>query len=53
MLIVDNSSYDNADLMDQIEKQIYKHLNTPIQNPLGKRWLKDNDPRNRNRNQPA
>jgi len=53
MLIVDNSSYDNADLMDQIEKQIYKHLNTPIQNPLGKRWLKDNDPRNRNRNQPT
>lgn len=53
MLIVDNSSYDNADLMDQIEKQIYKHLNTPVQNPLGKRWLKDNDPRNRNRNQPA
>lgn len=53
MLIVDNSSYDNMDLLDQIEKQINKHLNTPVQNPLGKRWLKDNDPRSRNKNMPA
>jgi len=53
MLIVDNSSYENTDLLDQIEKQINRHLNTPVQNPLGKRWLKDNDPRNRDKNQPA
>jgi len=52
MLIVDNSSYDNMNILDQVEKQINKHLNTPIQNPLGKRWLKDNDPKNRDRNKP-
>ena len=52
MLIVDNSSTD-GELLDQIEKQVIRHLNTPVQNPLGKRWLKDNDPKNRNRNQPA
>ena len=49
MLIVDNSSTD-GELLDQIEKQVIRHLNTPVQNPLGKRWLKDNDPKNRNRN---
>jgi predicted kinase len=52
MLIVDNSSTD-SELLNQIEKQVSRHLNTPVQNPLGKRWLKDNDPKNRNRNQPA
>ena len=52
MLIVDNSSTD-GELLDQIEKQVIRHLNTPVQNPLGKRWLKDNDPKNRNRNQPS
>lgn len=44
MLIVDNSSYDNMNILDQVEKQITRHLNTPIQNPLGKRWIKENDP---------
>lgn len=53
MLIVDNSSYDNQDLLNDIEKQINRHLRTPVQNPLGKRWLKDNDPKNRERNKPA
>jgi predicted kinase len=53
MLIVDNSSYSNEEIIDQIERQIYRHLSTQIQNPLGKRWLRDNDPRNRDRNKPA
>lgn len=42
MLIVDNSSYDNQDLLNQIEKQIARHLRTPIQNPIGKQWIKEN-----------
>lgn len=53
MLIVDNSSYDNKDLLTQIEKEIKKHLRTPVQNPLGKRWIKDNTGENRFKNQPA
>jgi len=53
MLIVDNSSYDNKNVLDQVEKQIIKHLNTSVKNPLGKRWLKDNDPKNRSKNKPA
>lgn len=53
MLIVDNSSYDNQDLLNSIEKQINKQLKTPVQNPLGKRWLNDNSPANRDRNKPA
>jgi predicted kinase len=40
MLIVDNSAY-GEDLLDQAEKQINKNLSTPIQNPLGKRWIQE------------
>ena len=40
MLIVDNSAY-GEDLLDQAEKQINKNLGTPIQNPLGKRWIQE------------
>jgi len=53
MIIVDNSSYDNADLLDQIEKEIARRINAPVSNPLGKRWLSDNSPANKNRNKPA
>ena len=53
MLIVDNSSYDNKDLLTQIEKEIKKHLRTPVQNPLGKRWIKDNTGDNRFKNRPS
>ena len=53
MIIVDNSSYDNAELLDQIEKEINKRLKKPVQNPIGKHWLKANDPKNRDRNKPA
>ena len=41
MLIVDNSSYNNKDIIRLSEKEIEKHLKTPIQNPLGKRWIQD------------
>jgi cytidylate kinase len=53
MIIVDNSSYDNDDLLDQIEKEINKRLRKPVQNPIGKHWLRANDPKNRDRNKPA
>ena len=52
MLIVDNSTSDSA-VLKQIEKQINRHLRTPVQNPLGKRWIKDNTGENRFRNQPS
>ena len=41
MLIVDNSSYNNKDIIHLSEKEIEKHLKTPIQNPLGKKWIQD------------
>jgi len=40
MLIVDNSEY-GGNILQQIEKQVSKHLNKPIKNPLGKRWIQD------------
>jgi len=52
MLIVDNSEY-GGDVLSQVEKQIAKHLRTPVQNPLGKRWIKDNTGEMRYKNQPS
>ena len=40
MLIVDNSEY-GGDILAQVEKQISKHINKPVENPLGKRWIND------------
>ena len=40
MLIVDNSEY-GGDILTQVEKQISKHINKPVENPLGKRWIND------------
>ena len=40
MLIVDNSEY-GGDILTQVEKQIGKHMATPIENPLGKLWIKE------------
>jgi len=40
MLIVDNSEY-GGDVLTQVEKQISKHINKPVKNPLGKRWIND------------
>lgn len=45
MLIVDNSSYDNKDIINKVEKEINKHLKTSIENPLGRVWLRENDPK--------
>lgn len=41
MLIVDNSSYNNKEIIHLSEKEIEKHLKTPIQNPLGRIWIQD------------
>jgi predicted kinase len=40
MLIIDNSA-DGESVLEQAEKVIDKNLNTPVQNPLGKRWIQD------------
>lgn len=40
MLIVDNSVYGD-DILDQIEAEIKKHMSKPVQNPLGKIWIKE------------
>ena len=40
MLIVDNSEF-GGDVLSQIEKQVSHHLNTPVENPLGKLWIKE------------
>lgn len=54
MLIVDNSSYDNKDLLDRIEKEINKKIKTPVQNPIGKKWIKENtQPYAKSKNRPA
>lgn len=52
MLIVDNSSYDNEDILDQIEKAVMSRMNKPVKNPIGKKWMQENSPQNRKRNQP-
>ena len=49
MIIVDNNATDSEEsVLDQIEKQISRRLNRPISNPLGKRWIEDNTPGQRN-----
>lgn len=40
MLIVDNSEF-GGDVLNQVEKQIAKHINSAIQNPLGKLWIQE------------
>lgn len=40
MLIVDNSVFGD-DILDQIESEIARQMNQPVQNPLGKIWIKD------------
>lgn len=45
MLIVDNNTDSGKEALTSVEKMINQRLNTPVQNPLGKIWLKDNDPR--------
>ena len=40
MLIVDNSVFGD-DILDQVESEIARQMNTPVQNPLGKIWIRD------------
>ncbi len=41
MVIVDNTSYDKpADIKKKIQSRINKFLKKPIQNPIGKAWIK-------------
>lgn len=47
MFIIDNSEYDNDETLRAIEKIIMKEVKKPVKNPVGKRWLKENDPRNK------
>jgi predicted kinase len=52
MLIVDNSTYDNKQVIDKVEREINKLLRNQVENPLGKIWLRENDPKNARFNQP-
>lgn len=45
MIIIDNSG-SNEEALKMAEKMISQKLNDPVQNPLGKIWLKENDPTN-------
>lgn len=47
VFIVDNSEYGETETLDQIEKIIRREMGKPVQNPIGKAWLKANDPKNR------
>lgn len=42
IIVIDNSSYDNADILRKVEKEIKRKLNKPVKNPVGKGWIKDN-----------
>ena len=54
LIIVDNSSYDNDQLLDQIEKEINRRLKHPVQNPIGKKWIKEwSQPYAKDKNRPA
>lgn len=51
IIIVDNSMVD-SNILPGIEREVMKRINQPIQNPEGKWWLKFNDPKTKNTNQP-
>jgi len=51
MIIVDNSSYEDSEkILNHIEKEISRRVNSPIKNYLGLRWIEDQ--RNPDKNQP-
>ena len=52
MLIVDNSVYGD-DILDQIEARISSHMAKPVENPLGKIWIKDAIAAKQGKNRPA
>jgi len=39
MIIVDNSSYNNKDIISISEKEIEKYLAEPVKNNLGQKWI--------------
>lgn len=39
MMIIDNSSYDNAELIDHVEKSILRKMKRPVQNRVGQQWI--------------
>ena len=39
MMIIDNSTYDNADLIDTVEKSILRKVKRPVQNRIGLDWI--------------
>lgn len=39
MMIIDNSTYDNADLIDTVEKSILRKVRRPVQNRIGLDWI--------------
>lgn len=54
LIIVDNSSYNNDQLLDQIEKEINRRLKHPVQNPIGKKWVQEwSQPFAKDKNRPA
>lgn len=54
LIIVDNSSYDNDQLLDQLEKEIRRKLWLNVQNPIGKKWIKEmSQPYAKSKNQPS
>ena len=40
MMIIDNSTYDNADLIDHVEKSMLRKVKRPIKNRIGLDWIK-------------
>lgn len=39
MFVIDNSSYDNAQTLREIEKTIRGKVALPVKNPLGQKWI--------------
>jgi tRNA uridine 5-carbamoylmethylation protein Kti12 len=52
MLIVDNSVFGD-DILDQVEAEIARKMTAPIQNPLGKVWIKEAIAAKQGKNRPA
>ena len=42
MIIIDNSTTNNADVLNKVEKEIKKKIKQPVQNRIGKEWIKNN-----------
>lgn len=42
MIIIDNSNHGSKNILSKVEREIRKKLNKPVENPIGKKWIKDN-----------